>query len=53
MSEAYESFRSGGVLPATWEAVFGQAWGATPAQRARRAGGEFAVPLDDIPRRRQ
>jgi malonyl-CoA O-methyltransferase len=53
MSEAYESFRSGGVLPATWEAVFGQAWGATPAQRARRAGGEFAVPLETIPRRRQ
>ena len=52
MAAAYESFRSGGALPSTWEAVFGQAWGATPAQRARRAGDEFAVPLERIPRRR-
>jgi malonyl-CoA O-methyltransferase len=52
MAQAYEPFRSGGVLPATFEAVFGQAWGATPAQRARRAGEEFAVPLERIPRRR-
>jgi malonyl-CoA O-methyltransferase len=53
MTGAYESFRSDGVLPATWEAVFGQAWGATPAQRARRAGEEFVVPVAGIPRRRQ
>jgi hypothetical protein len=52
MTGAYESFRSGGVLPATWEAVFGQAWGATPAQRAHRTGEAFAVPLDRITRRR-
>lgn len=52
MAEAYEPFRTAGVLPATWEAVFGQAWGPTPAQRSRRAGEEVAVPLDRIPRRR-
>ena len=52
MTAAYEPFRTGGVLPSTWEAVFGQAWGATPAQRTRRAGDEFAVPLERIPRRR-
>lgn len=52
MTEAYERFRVDGVLPATWEAVFGQAWGPTPAQRSRRAGEEFAVPLDRIPMRR-
>lgn len=51
MAEAYEPFRSDGLLPATWEAVFGQAWGATPAQRSRRAGEEFAVPVSAIPRR--
>jgi len=52
MAAAYEPFRTGDVLPSTWEAVFGQAWGPTPAQRARRAGDEFAVPLERIPRRR-
>jgi malonyl-CoA O-methyltransferase len=52
MAEAYEPFRSEGVLPATWEAIFGQAWGATPAERLRRMGEEFAVPVDRIPRRR-
>jgi malonyl-CoA O-methyltransferase len=52
MAAAYESFRTGGALPSTWEAVFGQAWGPTPAQRARRAGEEIAVPVGRIPRRR-
>jgi malonyl-CoA O-methyltransferase len=52
MAAAYEPFRADGVLPATWETVFGQAWGATPAERLRRAGEEFAVPVDRIPRRR-
>lgn len=48
MAEAYEPFRSGGVLPATWEAIFGQAWGAL--DRGRR-DGEFSFPVSDIGRR--
>jgi malonyl-CoA O-methyltransferase len=51
MEAAYEQFRSSGALPASVEAVFGQAWGATEAQRARQAGDEFAVPVDRIQRR--
>ena len=47
MTEAYESFRSEGVLPATWEAVFGQAWGAP--RRPER--DEFTFPISDIRRR--
>jgi malonyl-CoA O-methyltransferase len=52
MEAAYEQFRSNGALPASVEAVFGQAWGATEAQRARRVGDEISVPLERIPRRR-
>lgn len=48
MAAAYEPFRSEGVLPATFEAVFGQAWGAL--ERGGRAG-EFAFPVSEIGRR--
>ena len=48
MEEAYEKFRSGGTLPASYEAVFGQAWGAI----ARPAtDGEIAIPVEAISRR--
>jgi malonyl-CoA O-methyltransferase len=52
MEAAYERFRSKGALPASVEAVFGQAWGATATQRAHRVVDEIAVPLERIPRRR-
>jgi malonyl-CoA O-methyltransferase len=48
MTEAYEPFRADGVLPASFEAVFGQAWGAL--ERAKR-DGEFAFPVSHIGRR--
>jgi malonyl-CoA O-methyltransferase len=48
MTEAYEQHRARGVLPASVEAVFGQAWGALT--RARD-DGEFAFPVSAIGRR--
>lgn len=48
MAKAYESFRTQGVLPASHEVVFGQAWGAI--ERGAR-DGEFAFPIDAIGRR--
>jgi malonyl-CoA O-methyltransferase len=48
MVQAYEAFREGGRLPATYEVVYGHAWG--PVAR-RRAAGEVAVPLGAIGRR--
>jgi malonyl-CoA O-methyltransferase len=48
MTQAYELFRADGVLPASFEAVFGQAWGAL--ERATR-DGEFAFPVSHIGRR--
>jgi malonyl-CoA O-methyltransferase len=47
MQAAYEDFRQGGRLPATYEVVFGHAWTPdTPVQRAMRDGA--TVSLDDI-----
>jgi malonyl-CoA O-methyltransferase len=48
MTEAYEPFRADGVLPASVEAVFGQAWGAL---ERRRRDDEFAFPVSGIGRR--
>ena len=48
MAAAYEEFRAGGTLPASVEAVFGQAWGAIARDRD---GGEFAFPVSEIGRR--
>jgi malonyl-CoA O-methyltransferase len=50
VEEAYETFRSDGVLPATHEVVFGQAWGAIE-RPDREHDGEFAFPLSSIGRR--
>ena len=49
MQSAYEAFRVDGRLPATYEVVFGQAWG--PADHARRGDADSAsVSLDEIKR---
>ncbi|MGH8243744.1 MAG: malonyl-[acyl-carrier protein] O-methyltransferase BioC, partial [Steroidobacteraceae bacterium] len=54
MSDAYERHRAEGVLPASFEVVFGQAWGGVETRsHGRREGDEFAVPLSEIGRRRQ
>jgi malonyl-CoA O-methyltransferase len=51
MTAAYESFRTDGLLPATFEAVFGQAWGAVLRERPRH-DAPFTVPVTAIGRRR-
>lgn len=48
LEAAYEKFREAGVLPASYEVVFGQAWGALPRSVQ---DGEFAVPVSEISRR--
>jgi malonyl-CoA O-methyltransferase len=49
MQSAYEEFRVDGRLPATYEVIFGQAWG--PAAPARRSGAESThVSLDELKR---
>ncbi|MEO7773752.1 MAG: malonyl-ACP O-methyltransferase BioC [Steroidobacteraceae bacterium] len=41
MTAAYETLRRDGRLPATWEVVYGVAWGGTP----RAAPGEMVLPF--------
>jgi malonyl-CoA O-methyltransferase len=49
---AYERHRHEGRLPASYEVIFGQAWGAIARGDAER-DGEFAVPIGAIGRRGQ
>jgi malonyl-CoA O-methyltransferase len=51
VAEAYEQFRRDGVLPATCEVVFAQAWGPDREPVRARRSGEFAVPVGTIGRR--
>jgi len=51
MQAAYEPFRRDGLLPATYEVVFGQAWGPAGVPQRGRRSGEFAVPAGAIGRR--
>jgi len=46
MREAYEAFRCEGVLPATYEVVYGHAW----APEKKRIPGEVGVPLEMLNR---
>ena len=41
MQAAYERYRRDGVLPATYEVVFGQAWGPAGKPERGRRSGEF------------
>ena len=48
LANAYECFRHQGKLPATYEVVYGHAWGPIE-KRARPAGpGEFRIPASGI-----
>jgi malonyl-CoA O-methyltransferase len=49
LTAAYEEERGAdGLLPATMEVVFGQAWAAGTPGRRRSPGDEIAVPLDRL-----
>lgn len=52
---AYEQFRQDGRLPATWEVVYGLAWGpgAGTAPGRRPESGEQLVPVSSIGRRKR
>lgn len=49
MQATYESFRRDGLLPASYEVVYGHAW--TPTIRLSKSG-EVAVPIGNITRRK-
>jgi len=51
MQAAYERHRREGVLPATYEVVFGQAWGPAGKPERGRRSGEFTFDASAIGRR--
>ena len=55
MQSAYEQYRQDGVLPATYEVVYGHAWKPDPnqiqAKRPRRRPDFTTISLDEIQRR--
>ena len=51
MSEAYEAFRRGGALPATYEVIYGASWGAPEGAAAARHAGEVLIAPGSIRRR--
>ncbi|MDO7711541.1 MAG: malonyl-ACP O-methyltransferase BioC [Pseudomonadota bacterium] len=46
VGDAYEPFRRDGVLPATYEVVYGHAWGGQLKQQ--KIGGEVRIPVNQI-----
>ena len=53
VQEAYESFRKDGRLPATYEVVYGTAWGAAGRQAVRAIEGEAVIAPGSIGRARR
>jgi len=51
LAAAYEPFRRDGRLPATWEVVYGQAWGPGPQRQRNQAVTEATIPVGAIRRR--
>jgi malonyl-CoA O-methyltransferase len=49
--QAYETLRTDGRIPATYEAVYGLAWAPETRAPARTADGAVAIPLTEIGRR--
>jgi malonyl-CoA O-methyltransferase len=50
LQAAYEKFRQDGRLPATYEVVYGAAWGAAGRRGALAHGGEVRIAPNDIKR---
>ena len=48
MLEAYEAYREGGRIPATFEIVYGHAW--RPERETRLTGGEAVIEFHPRPR---
>jgi len=51
VADAYEVFRNDGLLPATYEVVYGHAWGGQVKQQHH--DGEVRIPISQIQRRKQ
>jgi malonyl-CoA O-methyltransferase len=53
MTDAYETHRRDGLLPATYEVVYGATWGARGRPTAPLLNGEVQIPVHAIRRRQE
>ena len=53
LEAAYESARRSGRIPATYEVVYGAAWGSAGKRAERAVDGEVRIPLGSIRKRRE
>ncbi|NQZ53374.1 MAG: malonyl-ACP O-methyltransferase BioC [Piscirickettsiaceae bacterium] len=51
VSDAYEKFRVNSLLPATYEVVYGHAWGGKPKTQQVDPDGTIHIPISQIQRR--
>ncbi|MBE9532691.1 MAG: malonyl-[acyl-carrier protein] O-methyltransferase BioC, partial [Proteobacteria bacterium] len=51
VAKAYEQFRQEGLLPATYEVVYGHAWAGNKQSQQAREDGSIHIPIDQIQRR--
>lgn len=47
----YELFRRDKLIPATYEVIYGHAWGNTGKRKQNEPESDFAIPIDQIGRR--
>ena len=52
MAKTYETFRVDGSLPATYEVVYGHAWGAQLKQNTH-TNGDIHIPISQIQGRKK
>jgi malonyl-CoA O-methyltransferase len=48
VADYYEQFRDDGVLPASYEVIFGHAWAGMPAGQAMHQDGSVHIDISDI-----
>lgn len=52
VAQVYEQFRQDGLLPATYEVVYGHAWAGNKQQQQANNDGSISIPINQIQRRR-
>ncbi|MBT3504805.1 MAG: malonyl-ACP O-methyltransferase BioC [Piscirickettsiaceae bacterium] len=48
VTAAYEPFREQGLLPASYEVIFGHAWAGVPASQIQQGDGSVSIPLSEL-----
>jgi malonyl-CoA O-methyltransferase len=50
VSDYYEQFRNEGLLPASYEVIYGHAWGGIQVEQRQQDDGSIHIPMSQIKR---